>query len=231
MKQGGAVPGVKQSVLDVPAYTLRAREAEVKLNQNENPYDFPADLKEEVFRRFRERSWSRYPEFVPEDLRQLLADFAGWRRDGLLVGNGSNELLQAALMTLVEEGAAVAIPVPTFTVYGLLSKILGARLVPIRLRPDLKYDAEEIIRRAQESSAKLLIVATPNNPTGAALDPGDLRRILESFSGHVLLDEAYFEFCGITGLPLLGEYPRLIITRTFSKALGMAGLRIGYLMA
>ena len=100
MKKNDPLRGVKSQVLEVPAYSLHAYEAEIKLNQNENPFDFPEDLKEEVFRRFKAREWSRYPDFVPDSVRKSLADFAGWRKNGVLVGNGSNELLQATLMVL-----------------------------------------------------------------------------------------------------------------------------------
>ena len=97
MKKNSPLYGVKPQVLEVPAYTLHAYEAPIRLNQNENPYDFPAELKEETLRRFRERQWSRYPDFVPDSLRLRLAGFAGWHKDGVLLGNGSNELLQATL--------------------------------------------------------------------------------------------------------------------------------------
>jgi len=226
-----ALAGIKKSVLEVPAYTLQTYEAEVKLNQNENPYDFPDDLKQEAFRRFKERSWSRYPEFVPDRLRARLADFSGWVRDGVLVGNGSNELLQAVLMVLVKEQTPVVIPSPTFTVYALISRILGARIVQAPLNADMSYSADVLLTQARESGARLLIVCTPNNPTGTLLEEGDLERLLAGFSGYILLDEAYFEFCGRTGLKYLHRHPRLIITRTFSKAMGMAGLRLGYLLA
>jgi histidinol-phosphate aminotransferase len=231
VKRHTALHGIKEQVLKVPAYTLRVHEAEIKLNQNENPYDFPEDLKDEVLRRYRERKWSRYPEFVPDALRQSLAQAAGWHKDGVLVGNGSNELLQAALLVLVRDRTPVVIPSPTFTVYGLVSTILGARIISVPLRPDMTYDVDELVYRAEETGAKVLIVCTPNNPTGTVLEEAGLQRILERFSGHVLLDEAYFEFCGRTGLGYLEAFPRLIITRTFSKAMGMAGLRVGFLMA
>ncbi len=222
---------MKSQVLKAPAYTLRADEAEVKLNQNENPYDFPDDLKEETFRRFRNRSWSRYPDFVPDSLRLRVAEFAGWQKDGVLVGNGSNELLQSALTVLIKSRTRVAIPAPTFTVYRLIAKVLGARIVDIPLNPDLTYNVDGLISKSQESGAGILIVNSPNNPTGSVLKNEDLKRILEQFSGHVLLDEAYYEFWGRTAIELLKDFPRLIITRTFSKAMGMAGLRVGYLLA
>ncbi len=231
MKKNTPLSGVKPHVLKVPAYTLHAYEAEIKLNQNENPFDFPDDLKEEVYRRFKDRQWSRYPDFVPDSMRQCLADFAGWRKGGVLIGNGSNELLQAALMVLVDGGTKVAIPSPTFTVYALISTVLGAEVIRIPLSPDMSFDVDALISRSEESGAGVLIVNTPNNPTGSVLKKEGLRRILEEFSGHVLLDEAYFEFWGQSGLELLQQYPRLIITRTFSKAMGMASLRVGYLLA
>ncbi len=226
-----SVEGVKEEVLCAPAYTLRAYYADVKLNQNENPYDFPLDLKEEVIRRYKVRSWSRYPDFVPEKLQEQLADFAGWRKDGVLVGNGSNELLLATLMVLVRDRTPVVLPSPTFTVYGLVSQILGADIVQVPLNDDMRYDAARLVERANSTGARILIACSPNNPTGSELDAVQLESILDGFQGHVLIDEAYFEFSGKTALHYLESHPRLIITRTFSKAMGMAGLRVGYLMA
>jgi histidinol-phosphate aminotransferase len=231
VKKNSALYGVKKQVIGVPAYTLRAFQAEVKLNQNENPYDYPDPLKDETMRRFRERAWSRYPDFVPDSLRNQLAQHVGWRKDGILVGNGSNELLQATLMTLVGDRAKVALPSPTFTVYSLISTILGASVVNIPLNPDMSFDVDALIEKSMASGAKILVVCTPNNPTGSVLGEDQVKRILDNFPGHVLLDEAYYEFCGQTAFKLLETYPRLIITRTFSKAMAMAGLRVGYLMA
>jgi histidinol-phosphate aminotransferase len=231
VKKNSPLSGVKARVLKVPAYTLHAYEAEVKLNQNENPYDFPADLKEETFRRFRERSWSRYPDFVPDSLRLRLAEFAGWQKDGVLVGNGSNELLQSTLMVLIKSRTRVAIPFPTFTVYRLIANVLEAGIVDIPLNADMTYDVDGLISKSQESGAGVLIINNPNNPTGSVLENDGLERILKQFQGYVLLDEAYYEFWGKTALDLLKDYPKLIITRTFSKAMGMAGLRVGYLLA
>jgi histidinol-phosphate aminotransferase len=231
VKKNSPLYGVKPQVLKVPAYSLHAYEADIKLNQNENPFDFPEDLKEEAFRRFRKREWSRYPDFVPDSLRLRLAEFTGWQKDGVLVGNGSNELLQASLMVLVKNGTRVAIPFPTFSVYRLIANVLGAKIIDVPMNADMSYNVDTLISKSRESGAGVLIINNPNNPTGSAIDERELKRILEGFPGHVLLDEAYYEFWGHTGLGLLAEYPRLIITRTFSKAMGMAGLRLGYLMA
>ncbi|NWG14824.1 MAG: histidinol-phosphate transaminase [Acidobacteria bacterium] len=231
MKRDAALHGVKDQVLKAPAYTLRTYDAKVKLNQNENPYDFPEDLKQETFRRFMARRWSRYPEFVPDSLRAQLAGYCGWEKEGILVGNGSNELLLAALLVLVREGTPVVIPSPSFQLYCLVSQILCARITAVPLKPDMGYDVDALLAAADEVSARVLILCSPNNPTGTELAQEDLGRILENFGGHVLLDEAYYEFSGRTGLQFMKRFPRLIVTRTFSKAMGMAGLRLGYLMA
>jgi len=231
VKKNSPLYGIKSQVLKVPAYTLRAYEADIKLNQNENPFDFPQDLKEETFRRFRERQWSRYPDFVPDSLRARLAEFVGWPKDGVLVGNGSNELLQASLMVLIRNRTRIAIPSPTFTVYRLIASILGARIVDISLNPDMSYNVGDLLSKSREFGASALILNNPNNPTGSAVREEGLKEILDGFAGYVLLDEAYYEFCGHSGFGLLADYPRLIITRTFSKAMGMAGLRVGYLLA
>jgi histidinol-phosphate aminotransferase len=231
VKKPTVLTGVKEQVLKAPVYTLRTYDAEIKLNQNENPYDFPEDLKEETFRRFMALKWSRYPEFVPESLRAQLAEYVGWHREGILIGNGSNELLLASLIVLIRDRTPVVMPSPTFQLYGLVSQILGARIAPVPLKPDMTYDIDGLLIRADEVSAKVIILCSPNNPTGSEVASEDLLRILKTFSGQVLLDEAYYEFCGRTAMQFLAEFPRLIITRTFSKAMGMAGLRLGYLMA
>jgi histidinol-phosphate aminotransferase len=231
VRKSAVLQGVKDQVLKAPVYSLRTYDAPIKINQNENPYDYPDDLKDEVLRRFRSRRWSRYPEFVPDTLRATLAGISGWKKDGILVGNGSNELLLSTLMVLLRERTSVVLPAPTFTVYSLVSQILGARLAPVMLRDDMSYDVDGILSRAEEVGAKAVILCSPNNPTGTVLPNEGLKKILDNFHGHVLLDEAYFEFCGCSGLEFLEQYPRLVITRTFSKAMGMAGLRVGYLMA
>ena len=102
-----ALDSIKPNVRAVKAYTLAPHRASLKLNQNENPWDAPARIKDEVMRRFAERKWSQYPDFVPARLNEQLAAFAGWRADGVIAGNGSNELIQAVLIVTMEPGKTV----------------------------------------------------------------------------------------------------------------------------
>src|SRR5882724_6286568 len=131
---------VKPAVRAIAAYTLKPHRVTIKLNQNENPFDMPQAIKDEVMRRIADRPWSRYPDFDPIDLLEKLAVFSGWRADGMLVGNGSNELIEALLMTTVSPSTKVVIPTPTFTLYQLVVKILGGEAVETPLSDSLQFD-------------------------------------------------------------------------------------------
>ena len=222
---------VKPQVRSIAAYTLAARPAAIKINQNENPFDLPESVKRKVVAAALERPWSRYPAFDPTELLERLASFAGWRADGVLAGNGSNELIQALLLVTVGAGARVVIPEPTFTLYALLTKILGGEVVPVSLGPDLQYDAAELRRVRRETEAPLTIVCSPNNPTGGSLARDEIAAMCDEADGLVVVDEAYHEFSKRSAVPLLRDHSNLIVLRTFSKAMAMAGLRVGYLMA
>src|SRR6185436_5706942 len=221
---------IKPEVRAAAAYTLEHVAADVKLDQNENPYELPQDFKEEVARRVVARAWGRYPEFVPAEMTQTLAKHTGWTADGILVGNGSNELIQAALLVTLGQGRTIAIPQPTFTLYKLQSTILQANIVTVPLRPaDLAYDVDALGKAAE--TADVTVICSPNNPTGTLLPADALRYVLGKAKGIVLLDEAYHEFSGQSAFGLLADHPNLVITRTFSKAMSMAGMRFGYMLA
>lgn len=222
---------IKPQVKELSAYTLNAPECRIKINQNENPYDMPAEIKAEVLEKLANRPWSRYPTFVPVDLLVTMAKFANWRPDGVLAGNGSNELIQAFLSVTVGQGTKVLISEPTFTLYRLLVGVLGGEVVSIPLTKDLQYDVEAIKQIAYENTVDLIILCSPNNPTGCTIKDSDLIEILTNFSGLVAIDEAYYEFSRHSTVPLLKQFDNLIVLRTFSKAMAMAGLRVGYLLS
>ena len=222
---------VKPAVRSIAAYTLAARQAPVKINQNENPYDLPEVVKRGVVEQALARSWSRYPEFDPRELLDKLAEFSGWRPDGILAGNGSNELIQALLLVSVGPGTRVLVPEPTFTLYALVTKILGGELIHASLGPQFEYQPQDIAQLRRELGAAVTIVCSPNNPTGSVLELDALARLCDEGDGLVVVDEAYHEFSGQTAVGLLPRHPNLVVLRTFSKAMGLAGLRVGYLLA
>jgi histidinol-phosphate aminotransferase len=222
---------IKPSVRAQTAYTLSAPLARRKLNQNESPYDLPAELKAEVLAEVSAARWQRYPDFTPPALLERLAEHYGWRADGTLVGNGSNELIQATLSVALGAGDVVVAPTPTFSLYRLLTNVLGGRYRGVALGSDFEFDVDALIEAASRERARVVVLNSPNNPTGSALPDGAVERVLEETGALVVCDEAYQEFGGPTAIPLLCRTSRLIVLRTFSKALGMAGLRFGLALA
>src|SRR5262245_4402265 len=221
---------IKPEVRGLTAYTLKHFAAEVKLDQNENPYELPTDLKREVVERVMGRPWGRYPEFIPAAMIKTLSKFTAWPEEGILVGNGSNELIQASLSVTLGPGRRIAVPQPTFTLYKLMATTLQAEINTILLdEENLTFDADKLIGASK--NADVIVVCSPNNPTGCLLEREALVALLKNAKGLVLLDEAYHEFSGQTALSLLPEHRNLVVLRTFSKAMSMAGLRFGYMMA
>jgi histidinol-phosphate aminotransferase len=221
---------IKPAVRAISAYKLPPYRAAIKLNQNENPWDMPEQIKREVYRRVSDRPWSRYPDFNPSALLERLAQFAGWKPDGTLAGNGSNELIQATLMVTVGPGTRVILCEPTFTLYRQIITVLGGEVISVPLTPDFAYDVEAI-HKAADRQADVIIICSPNNPTGCSIGDDALLGLASGFGGIVIVDEAYHEFSNHSVVPALKQTSNLIVLRTFSKAMSMAGLRVGYLLA
>jgi len=226
-----ALNNIKSAVRAVRAYTLAPDRASVKLNQNENPWDAPAEIKEEALRRFAARKWSQYPDFVPADLNEHLAKFAGWTPDGIIAGNGSNELIQATLMVTMEPGKTLLLSVPTFLLYQQVATVLGGQVEKIFLTPELQYDGAALQKFVEEKQPDVTIICSPNNPTGCVIGESCLRSLLRTARGLVVIDEAYHEFADESAVPLLKDHENLVVLRTFSKAMAAAAQRIGYLLA
>lgn len=219
---------MRDVIAAMTAYTLELREAEIKLNQNESPVDFPAELKQQVLARAAERHWNIYPEFESTDLREGIAAAYGLAADNILSGNGSNELLAAAIGATVGPGTPVVFARPTFTLYEKLVTIAGGINVPIEFDPRSgTLPLEEMLRALASLQNAVVIVCSPNNPTGGVLPDGGLEQLLAT-GATVLFDRAYGDFANDTLPPL---HPRLVTFSTFSKAWGLAALRIGWLAA
>jgi histidinol-phosphate aminotransferase len=221
---------VKSTVRNLRAYSLSPHVASIKINQNENPWDAPARIKEETLKRMTNRKWSRYPDFIPVELQNRLAEFAGWKIDGVLAGNGSNELIQALLMVSVSDRKRVLISEPTFALYRQVTAVLGGQVLSVPLTSDFEFDVEALLRVIERTSPDVIILCSPNNPTGSQISDDDLRKILSTAAGLVVIDEAYHEFSEYTVVPLLTEFENLVVLRTFSKAMGLAAFRVGYLL-
>ncbi|RME13568.1 MAG: histidinol-phosphate transaminase [Ardenticatenia bacterium] len=221
---------IKPDILAMQAYTLKPYTYRHKMNQNENPFGYPEDLKAIVLERVAQADWARYPSFTLDTLREALAAHNGVRREMVLVGNGSNELIYVTLAATLRTGDHVVIPVPTFSVYGLLARVFGAHVHEIPMPPETNFalPVDAVIETAQRHQARVVVLCTPNNPTGTAYAPADVERVVAESGALVLIDEAYREFANQDFTPLLERYDNVVLLRTFSKAMAMGGLRVGY---
>ena len=195
----------------------------VKLNQNESPYDLPPEVKEEVLREFARIPFNRYPDEFAERLVQAFAAYAGCDPDGVIVGNGSNDLVALLGLTLIERGTPVVLPSPTFFLYAKVALLHDGDLLEVPCREDFRFDTDALVEAAKERRPALIVLATPNNPTGLAMTLDEIAAVADASEGFVVVDEAYLEFSEEgSALRLMDEYPNLILLRTFSKACGLA---------
>lgn len=194
----------------------------VKLNQNENPYG-PVP---EAVAALKEMSLHRYPDSSTTQLREALADYCGVAADRIIAGNGGDEIIDVIFRLFIDpDDEAINCP-PTFGFYPVAAKLNRARLVPVPRDNQWRVDVEGV-KQAITARTKLILLCSPNNPTGNRTDDRDLIKMLE-IGIPVLVDEAYFEFAGRTILHLQDAFPHLMVIRTFSKWAGLAGLRVGY---
>lgn len=222
---------MRQDLADLAPYEAQPqKDSLVKLDANENPFDFPSFLREEIYQRLRSRSFARYPDPLAGELREALAQYTGVRAEEIVAGNGSDELI-LNLALAFGSGGQVVIATPTFSMYRIHGLIAGALPVEIpRRKTGFGLDLDSLCRAAASNKTRLVFLCSPNNPTGNVIPREDLVMILEHSHALVVVDEAYIDFGGQSCLPLLKNYPHLAILRTFSKAFGLAGLRIGYLL-
>ena len=226
---------IKPSVRALETYAVKGKSLQpglIKLNQNENPFDVPDEIKRELVEEFLRRPWNRYPGVFPEELLDALSAFAGHPVEGIIAGNGSNELMYTVLMAVVTKGTKVLIPSPSFFLYEKAVRIFDGEVLSVRMNPDLSFSTEEILEVARKEKPALIVLVSPNSPTGQSISAADVERILKETESIVLVDEAYIEFSEKQSVKdLLSAHNRLIVLRTFSKAFSMAGLRVGYLLA
>ncbi len=224
---------IRPAVRREHAYVVGATDTvDVKLNQNESPYDLPHDLKQEVAEAAADVPLNRYPNEQPHELRRALAAYNDVDPDCIIVGNGSNELTYTFGMALIDPGTPVVLPTPMFSLYEKVVRLADGNLTSVPPRSDLSFDTEALVEAVRAEDPALTVLTSPNNPTGLAMPLSDIERIVRAASGFVVIDEAYVEFNPEgSALRLMRNHPNVIVLRTFSKAYGLAGLRIGYLMA
>jgi histidinol-phosphate aminotransferase len=197
----------------------------IKLNTNEFPYAPPKAVLEAI--EAEAKQLARYPNPTSQPLREVVAEFHGLHSEQVIIGNGSDDILNLLARAFGGEGRDTFETFPSYSLYPVLTAIAGGSIHSISFNQDFSLPVEELL----DSKADLLFLTCPNAPTGIRFPMDELRALARDFSGLLVIDEAYAEFAEVSAVALLGEFENVVITRTFSKAYGLAGLRVGYGLA
>ncbi|MHB8454323.1 MAG: histidinol-phosphate transaminase [Acidiferrobacterales bacterium] len=201
----------------------------IKLDAMENPYVWPEPVKQEWLGRLREVAINRYPDPSARALRTALKKLLAVPRGmDLLLGNGSDELIQLILMGIARTSGTVLAPVPTFVMYDMIATFVGMKFVGVPLAADFGLDLDAMQTAIDVHQPAVIFLSYPNNPTGNLFDASSIEAILRAAPGLVVVDEAYYAFALQSFMDRLGRYDNLLVMRTLSKQ-GLAGLRLGML--
>lgn len=224
---------VRPEIQALRAYAVADASGMVKLDAMENPYTWPKSMIEQWQKELATCSLNRYPHPTAPDLvEQIRHTMKVPESTAVLLGNGSDEIIQLLTMTMATPGATVMAPVPGFVMYEMIAKYVGVDFHGVPLQENFDLDVEQMRAAIKQHKPALLYLATPNNPTGNLWDEQDLRSIIEcmteSAAGIVVIDEAYLPFSSRDHLSWVEQYPHVVVMRTLSKV-GLAGLRLGML--
>jgi len=216
---------VRPNIGSLTAYSAKEIPCKVKLDANESPYGF-----EGIYKALKSLKTNRYPDPEAKSLKKLISRDLKVKPENILQGNGSDELVYYLITTF---GGHVLYPVPTFSMYGIISQAIGEERIEVPLDNDFDIDIERVLLEIRKRKPRMIFLSSPNNPTGNCFSSERILKIIETTSGKsiVVVDEAYQPFASLKGfVPMLNDYKNLVIMRTLSK-IGLAGLRVGFLIA
>ncbi len=221
---------IRPEVRSLSAYHVPDAGGMVKLDAMENPYGWPESISDMWLELVKKAEINRYPDPGARQLKQTLKKaFALPEKSDVLLGNGSDELIQMIAMTMAAPDRVVLSVEPGFVMYRMIALMVGMEYVGVPLNDDFSLDVESTLAAIKKHNPAVVFLAYPNNPTGNLYAEDAIRSILETTGGLVVVDEAYYAFAGTSLVNWLAQYSNLLVMRTVSK-MGMAGLRLGYLI-
>ena len=221
---------IRDEVRAAASYHVPDASGMVKLDAMENPYRLPADVRGRIAAIVAGAEINRYPDAGATRLKaQLRATLGIPPEMAVLLGNGSDEIIQMLMLAAARPGAVVLGVEPSFVMFKLVAAFCGMRFVAVPLGPRFELDTGRMLAAIEEHQPALVFIAYPNNPTGNLFERASIERVLQAAPGLVVIDEAYHAFAGCTFLDRLNDYPNLLVMRTLSKS-GLAGLRLGLLV-
>jgi histidinol-phosphate aminotransferase len=219
----------RQEVLALHSYHAPSGGGMVKLDAMENPYPLPQALRGEIARVTADAEINRYPDAGAHKLKEKIRAVTGLPQGmDVLLGNGSDEIIQMLALAVNKPGALLLSVEPSFVMYRMIAAFTGMQYIGVPLTDNFELDLPATLAAIKRHQPALVFLACPNNPTGNLFDANAIAQIIEAAPGLVVVDEAYYAFTDDSFIPRLADYPNLLVMRTFSK-LGMAGLRLGFL--
>ena len=221
----------RKNLDEMPSYDGVEKDYRIKVNANESTMNLPPLVEERVLNRLSYIAFNRYPNEEYYNLVEQIAKNFSADKNQILLGGGSSEIIEKVFHAFGGAGKKIIYPQPSFSMYKIYAKAAECEGVPFDLDEKFNLNVDEFIKKIREVKASLAVVCNPNNPTGNALTVDEVEKIISSIDCAFLLDEAYVEFYGHSAVNLVKKYPNLIVARTFSKAYGLAGARVGYMIA
>ena len=220
---------IRKEIQDLSAYHVADAGNLIKLDAMENPYQLPDALKQKWLRALSTTALNRYPDPAASELRGKLRDVMKIdESQSIMLGNGSDEIIQIIAMALAKKGSSILAPEPGFVMYKMIAKFVGMNYIGVPLKSDFSLDLSAMLESIKKHQPALIFLAYPNNPSANLFDEKAMIEIIKTAQGLVVVDEAYQPFACTSFMPKLGEYDNLLVMRTVSK-MGLAGLRLGLL--
>ncbi len=219
---------VRENIREMVPYQAPSQLEGIKLDANENIYPVPKEVRMHLSKWALTMPINYYPDTENTKLREVIATFYGKTMSEVTVGVGSDQLISCLLEAFVGKGDYVLTAKPSFSMYGLGVALKEGELIEVPFKEDFNYDVEVLEAAIQQYQPKVTFICQPNNPTGSVMTVEEMQRLIEKSKGIVVVDEAYGEFCDISALSLTSKYENVVVLRTFSKAYGLAGARVGY---
>lgn len=222
---------VNEKLSNIKPYIVDKHIYNVRVDANESFLGFPEVLKPELTEAISNVLFNRYPDPDSSELCKLYAEYCGVDSKYIMAGNGSDEIIQTLINGFLNCGDAVLTVKPDFSMYKFYASLIGAYVIEYDMGEELQFKVEDFVKLAKDEEVKLIIFSTPNNPTGGIRSRDEILYIVENTDALVIVDEAYFEFCGETVIDCIDKYENLAVLRTCSKALALAAARVGFIIA
>ncbi len=228
---GKKTPPVRDDLKDLKPYEVPVRRVQVELDSNENPWNLPDDVLQDIQGALAGLAFNRYPDMGGSWLKQSIADGNQLLPGNIMLGNGSNEVILNLLLAFGGPGRTAMLFVPTYSMHAVLCRMAMTETISVPLTGGYAFDDDAAGDAVRRDKSNIVFINSPNNPTGNIVQLETIERICREGDYLVVVDEAYGEFSGTTCLPLIKKYKNLAVVKTFSKAFRMAAARVGYVLA